>query len=142
MSDYSANLFGEAVSEEEEISEAVSVAARSSFNIFLLTDAIGARRRRDAWVLYERALFEGMIAEEIFWRVVWIVKSMILASRTSSCKETDMKEFPYRKAKEFSKNFKKEELEKLSEELVVGYHQARRGAGEIETLLEKLILNL
>lgn len=33
-------------------------------------------------------------------------------------------------------------LIELSERLVVGYHEARRGKGEIETLIEKTILSL
>ena len=39
-------------------------------------------------------------------------------------------------------NFKPEELEKLSEDLVTGYYQARQGTGEVETLVEKILLKL
>jgi len=67
---------------------------------------------------------------------------MLLAGCTKSAEEADMKPFPYSKAKSFLKNFKPNELEKLSEALVVGYHQARRGEEEIETFIEKTILSL
>jgi len=53
-----------------------------------------------------------------------------------------MKTFPYNKAKGFLKNFKLEEIERLSEDLVIGYHLARRGEGEITTLIEKILLKL
>ncbi len=142
MADIQHDIFGGQVEvnlEEEEISTAKP---RGEFNIFALTDAVGARDKRQAWVFYQKALASGMVADEIFWRVTWIVKSMLLASKTKSSAETDMKEFPYRKAKGYANNFSPVELEKLSETLVIGYHNARRGIGEIETLLEKLILSL
>ena len=112
------------------------------FNIFSLTDAIGARDRKRAWVLYQKALSAGLVAEQIFFKVVWQIKSMLIVSKTKSVGETDMKDFPYSKARSFLKNFKPGELETLSENLVVGYHRARRGEGEIETLVEKILLGL
>jgi len=112
------------------------------FNIFALTDALGARKRKEAWVLYQKALGAGLSAEEIFFRIVWQVKSMLIASRTKDVGETDMKVFPYNKAKSFLTNFKSGELEKLSEDLVIGYHRARKGEAEIETFVEKLLLGL
>lgn len=112
------------------------------FNIFVLTDAVGARDKKRAWILYQQALAAGLSAEEVFFKIVWQVKSMLIASRTKSVGETDMKPFPYSKAKSFLKNFKPEELEKLSENLVIGYHLARRGEGEVETFVEKILLSL
>ena len=112
------------------------------FNIFALTDALGNRKKKEAWILYEKALAAGLSAEEVFFKLVWQVKSMLIAQRTKNVGETDMKAFPYNKAKSFLKNYKQSELEKLSEDLVIGYHQARQGKGEIETLIEKLLLSL
>lgn len=112
------------------------------FNIFALTDALGARNKREAWILYQKALSAGISADEIFFKLFWQVKSMLIALRTKSVSETDMKPFPYNKAKSYLKNFKSGELEKLSENLVTGYILARRGEGEIETLIEKLLLKL
>jgi len=142
---YHKNIFGEVVdvdfSLEEEESEEIK-AKHSDFNVFTLTDAIGNRNKKEAWILYQKALASGLVAEEIFWKIVWIVKSMLLASQTKNYLETEMKEFPYIKAKGFSKNFSKAELENLSESLVVGYHNTRRGKEEIETLVEKMLLSL
>lgn len=148
---YHKNIFGEVVdidldpsqpSPYEGEGEGGVYKSKSNFNIFALTDAVGARNKKEAWVLYQKALASGLMAEEIFWKIVWIVKSMLIASRTKDYSETEMKEFPYKKAKEFSRNFSKDELENLSESLVVGYHNARRGIGEIETLIEKILLGL
>ncbi len=112
------------------------------FNIFALTDALGSRKKKDAWILYQKALSAGISAEEVFFKLFWQVKSMLIVSRTRSVEETDMKTFPYNKAKGFLKNFKPNELEKLSEDLVTGYYQARSGKGEIKTLVEKILLSL
>ena len=38
----------------------------NEFNIFSLTDAVGARNKKEAWVLYQKALLAGVSAEEIF----------------------------------------------------------------------------
>ncbi|MDO8589908.1 MAG: hypothetical protein Q7R69_01375 [bacterium] len=112
------------------------------FNIFALTDALGARNKKDAWILYQKALSAGLSAEEVFFKIVWQVKSLLIASKTKNVGETDMKVFPYNKAKSFLENFKPGELEKLSEDLVIGYTLSRRGEGEVETLVEKILLKL
>lgn len=140
---YKTNLFGEKIVLKEESGEdLIGARAKAPFNIFALTDAIGARKKRDAWVLYQKALASGMIPEEVFYKLVWQIKTMLLAKRTKSAAEADMKTYPYNKAKSFLKNFSTSELENLSESLVLGYHRARRGEGEIETLVEKTLLRL
>lgn len=140
---YSTNLFGEKIEViEEKEEDLIGPQARSDFNIFALTDAIGARKKRDAWVLYQKATASGMAPEEIFWKLVWQGKTMLIAENTKTVAETDMKPYPYTKAKGFLKNFKAGEVEKFSENLIVGYHRARRGEGEIETLVEKTLLKL
>ncbi len=140
---YSSNLFGEKVEvPKDEDDDLIGPKARAEFNVFALTDAIGARKKRDAWVLYQKALASGMAPEEVFWKLVWQAKTMLIAQNTQSVAETDMKPFPYNKAKGFLKNFKSGEVEKFSENLVLGYHKARRGEGEIETLVEKTLLRL
>ena len=143
---YHKNIFGEIVDlapEEVEESEAtVGPKSRPDFNIFSFTDAFGMRDKKQAWILYQKALAAGLAPEEVFWKVVWQVKTLLVAERTKSAEEADMKPYPYSKAKQALKNWKERELEKLSESLVVGYHEARRGEGEIETLVERIILSL
>jgi hypothetical protein len=142
---YGKNLFGEEVNlglEEPEEERILPAGRQEEFNIFALTDAIGARDKRQAWMVYEKALASGMVADEIFWRVMWGVKALLLGAKTSSAEESGLNPFVYKKMKGFLKNWKVEELEKLSESLVVGYHDARRGIGEMETMIEKILLNL
>ncbi len=142
---YHKDIFGSVVDldlqrDEEEFS--IGPKARNEFNIWALTDAIAERKKKDAWVLYQKALASGMVAEEIFWKLVWVVKSLLIAQRTKNYTETDMKEYPYKKAKANLKNFKEGELEELSEKLVLGLHNARRGEGDIGGLVEKMLLSL
>lgn len=143
---YHKDLFGAVVdvnlSAVEVDEKIVGPSSSPDFNVFSLTDAIGARDKRRAWTLYMQALAAGLVAEEIFFKVVWQVKSMLIASKTKSVAETDMKPFPYSKAKGFLKNWKEGELEKFSLDLVVGYQQTRRGEGEMEMFVEKTLLRL
>lgn len=139
---YAADLFGNKVIVKEETEELIGPKARAEFNIWALTDAVGSRKKRDAWVLYQKALASGLAPDEVFYKVMWQVKTMLIAGETNTPLEADMKPFPYNKAKGFLRNFKSGELKRLSESLVLGYHAARRGEGEIETLVEKTLLRL
>ena len=142
---YGKNLFGEkvdvdlAVGAEENISFS---STKAEFNIFALTDAVGMRDKRNAWVIYEKALASGMTADEIFYRVMWGAKSLILAERCGSAEEAGLNPFVYKKSKSFLKNWKREELETLSGTLVTGYHEARRGKITLDSLLERMILSI
>lgn len=147
---YAANLFGEKTPSASSISPLAGGnppltrggQGGVGFNIFSLTDAIGARKKREAWMFYQKALASGMSAEEIFYKIFWQVKTMLLASRTKNAGEADMKDFPYNKAKSFLKNFSTHELQGLSANLVIGYHEIRRGKEEMETFIEKFVLGL
>ena len=138
------DLFGgpiRADSNQLETEEEVAV-TKSGFNIFTITEAIAKRDKKTAWLLFEKALASGLTPEEIFWKVVWQVKALLVAKNTANAMEAEMKEWPYSKAKANLKNYKEGELEDMSRTLVVGYHEARRGGVEIESLLAKFILNL
>ena len=87
------------------------------FNVFPFADAFGSRDKRKAWVLYQQALLAGVAADRIFFTLMWKIKSLMTFRRSDI-------------------------LKNLSERMVIGYHQARRGKGEIETFLEKTILSL
>ncbi|MBI1974550.1 MAG: hypothetical protein HYS51_01715 [Candidatus Zambryskibacteria bacterium] len=143
---YHKDLFGTVVDvnlQETEESESLPLDKKGrEFNIFAFTDAVGARKKKNAWLFYQEALLAGVSAEEIFFKLFWQTKSMLLALKTKSAAEADMKPFPYSKAKSFLKNFSSSELINLQTSLVVDYHKARRGEGEIETLVEKILLKL
>lgn len=143
---YHQDLFGAVVDMDLALSDEkvdlVGPKSKPDFNIFSLTNAIGDRNKREAWILYQRALASGMPAEEIFWKVVWQFKTLLIASRTKNAEEAGMKTYPYNNAKSSLRNFKTGEVEKISESLVIGYHKARRGEVEIDALIEKTLLSL
>ncbi|MFH1473255.1 MAG: hypothetical protein ABIF06_02520 [bacterium] len=142
---YHKNIFGELIDlnmSAEEEAPTVGVKTRPDFNIFSLTDAFGARQKKKAWVLYQRALASGISAEEIFWKLAWQTKTLLITLKTKNMSETEMKPFPYNKAKSLLKYWKAGELEDLSERLVVGYHKTRLGEEEMGTFIEKTLLSL
>jgi len=122
----------------------------SVFNIFALADALGARDRRQLWVLFQAAQFAGLPAEEIFWKLVWQTKMMLLVSRTAdqSADKAErelktVKPFVAGKAARYAKNYQPGELEKLSGDLVALWHQSKsEHPRDLAVGLERLILGL
>ena len=134
-----ANLFLEKAEKTME-----SVARKQevhTFNVFGLLDALASRDRKRAWVLYQEARSTGLVPEDIFWRIQWQVKTILLAGVTKTAEEADMKTFPYNKAKDATRNFSSQDLKDLSEKIVNIYHSARRGSS-LDLGLEELVLNI
>jgi hypothetical protein len=111
-------------------------------DFFEFADALGRRDKRGLWVLFQDALAEQVSAEEINGIFFWQVKSMLLAKKCKTAEDAGMKSFPFQKAREYSRNYKDGELEKLSSELVAMYHEAHRGNIDFFVALEKFILSL
>lgn len=142
---YHKDLFGTEVdiSFAEPAEEKLPVGKKQKFfPDFAFTDAISARNKKEAWIEYQREMASGLVAEQLFWSVAKQVRNLILAKRTKTAAEADLNPFVYKKLKSGSEKYSQEELVQMSEDLVVGYHNARRGIGEIETLLEKFLLSL
>jgi DNA polymerase III gamma/tau subunit len=143
---YHTDIFGAVVdidrALDDEEKDFIGKKPLPDFNVFSFTDALADKNKKVAWILFQKGLMGGLSAEELFFKATWIVRTMLIASKTNDYSETEMKEYPYKKAKQALKNWKPGELEALSEKLVVGYHEARRGNGEVETMLERVILGL
>ncbi len=97
---------------------------KSGFNIFTITDALGERDRGELWLASQQALKAGISSEEIFWKLVWQVKNMLLISAGGEIKS--LKPFVVQKAKQFSGNFSRPELANLSSNLVRLWHETKR----------------
>ena len=116
---YHKNIFGDVVDvnlQEEEDSPPLDKKGKE-FDIFRFINVFGRRNKKESWILYQEAILAGVAPDRIFFTLMWKVKSMLLSKKTP-------------------------ELLKLSENLVIGYHMARRGEGEVETLIEKTLLSL
>lgn len=112
------------------------------FDIFSLTDALGKRDRKHLWILYQKAKHNNISDEEIHGILFWQTKSMLLVKSAESATEAGLKPFVFQKARSFCKNYKQQELEKLSVSLVSSYHDARRGIHELPIAMEQFILNI
>jgi len=112
-------------------------------DFFEFADALGRRDKKSLWVLYQDALAEQVPAEEVHGIFFWQIKSMLLAKKSSSPMEANMKPYPYQKAKEYGRNYNKEgELESLALKLVSMYHEAHRGNIDFFVALERFVLEL
>ena len=112
------------------------------FNIFSLGDSFGSRKKKELWVLFQKALNVGISPEEIHGTLFWMTKSMILSKNTKTAKETGLNPFVFRKSMLFAKNFDDKELKDISSKLVSIYHEARSGGVELSVALEMFILSL
>lgn len=97
-------------------------APKPVYNAFALADAVGKRNKKEAWMLYRKAIDKGEAPEALHGMIFWKIKSIILSG--------------------FGGDWKKEELLKTLDELVILYHNARRGKHELETCLEAWLLGI
>ncbi|MDD5318842.1 MAG: hypothetical protein PHF79_03455 [Candidatus Pacebacteria bacterium] len=125
-----------------EISAPVLSEKKEQFNLFGLTDALGARDKKKAWILFNEALHREIAAEEIHGVIWWQIKSILLASGAKSAAETGLNPFVYKKAKQYAGNFSTRELTTISEKLVDMYHQAHRGEADFLVELERFVLEI
>lgn len=109
-------------------------------NIFALADAVGTRDSFKAWSIYRQAIDGGTEPENILGTLFWQVKSMILAANSKTASEAGLNPFVFGKSKRYAGNFKAGELNKLAEELVTLYHEGHRGAIDMESGIEELLL--
>ncbi len=109
-------------------------------NRFIVADALGNRDRKQAWLLYHDALRQGVQPEEIFWKFAWKVKTLLLVATAPAGSPLPLKPYPLSQAKRQLKNYKIEELIRLSSRFTKLYHEARRGLADFDSSLERLIL--
>lgn len=115
---------------------------KPNINIFSITDGLVQKDKKKLWVSYIDLLGKGAVAEEVYGILFWQVKNMILASRASSATETGLSPFVYKNALTGARNYKTEDLQKMSGELVDMTHKVRQGEGELEVMIEKWVLEL
>ena len=89
----------------------------------------------------------GIAGEEIFWKVVWQIKTLLLIKKLQVVgadvyKESGLKPFVIGKATRVTQNFTEEKLVDYSTELVDIYHQAHLGGSDIPIALEKFLLGM
>ena len=132
----------EKFSEKVQVFEKKEDVRNRALNIFTITDGLVQKDKKKLWISYIDLLGQGAVAEEVHGILFWQVKNMILASRAGSATETGLSPFVYKNALTGARNYKTEDLQKMSGELVTMTHRVRQGKGELEVMIEKWVLGL
>jgi len=127
---------------EKDLSFDKKIGEERKFNVFALTDALGERNRKKLWVLYQEALRADVPAEDVFWRLQWMVKHLLFFKKAKDPASSELKGYARSKIQNYAKNFSVEDLEKISGELVALFHSARRGEGEMEIGMERFVFGI
>lgn len=125
----------------EKVEEHVMKAApkKEEPNRFALADAFAERDRKRAWPMLLEALEAGE-PEEVHGILWWCVKSLLAAKNSKSAEEANQKPFVHSKAKRQLAKWKEGEIEAVADRMVRGYHDSRRGKGDLALSLERLVL--
>lgn len=120
----------------------------SQVNIFHIADAVAEKDRSRAWLLFQKALLSGLDPEEIFWKIVWQIKNLLLLKKLSLSSEkkiieaTNLHPYVVKKTLSASRNYSEEELTGYSSELIDLYHKARRGLADFDVGIEKFLIKI
>lgn len=119
-----------------------SIISTHEFNPFALGDALIARDKQKLFSLLHDAFRHDLPSEEISGMLFASVRGMRIVGKVKTATEADMKPYPFQKAKAGLKKWNENDLDKVSRELVMLYHDAHRGLRDFSLGLEKLILTL
>jgi len=136
--------------EKHKLGGGVSKAAFfcEKYNLFAICDAVAERNKEKAWVSLQEGTLSGILPEEIFYKVVWEIKNLLMIKKLQSAgvknleKETGLHPFVAKKALVGARNFTEEELRGYSFGLVNLYHDVRNGRAEFQIGLEKFLLRI
>jgi len=123
----------------EEFRGEGAVKRESRPKVFALTDALGDRDRKRAWIIYRQFVDEGLSVEEILPVLFWQVKTMLMAKNSKGAKETGLEPFVYAKSKRYADKYSLDDLRNLSRVLVKALYDSRKGR-DLENELEKVLL--
>lgn len=119
----------------------VELKKKEKINIFDIADAFGKRDKKRLWKLLLEV--KGKVpAEEVHGILWWQIKTIALVRKTKSASEAGVNSFPYGKAKEFLRNYSKEEIENFLVLFPEIYHEAHRGKYDLYDKLEEIVLGL
>ncbi|MDO8554949.1 MAG: hypothetical protein Q7R75_00030 [bacterium] len=135
-------LFGEQPKAPLDVSKVIKIeklikSDNSSF--FKLCDLIAGRRRMDSWVLYQKFLRSGAVTEEIFWKVLWQIKTLLAVKKGAI---QSLHPFVLNKNKTYSRLFEEEELVNFLGELTDILRFSRYGQKDLSIGLENFILKI
>lgn len=108
-----------------------------------LADAYGNRDSKKGWLELQKALNSPNNRPESIHGLLWWQTRMIwLAKKTDSASEAGESSYPYKKAKEFAKNFTDEQLYAKTKKLIAMNHEAHTGEYDLAQALEQFMLEV
>lgn len=119
---------------------------QGEYNPFAICDAFAEKNKIKTWTLFQQALMAGIPAEEVFFKLLWQIKNLLLVKKLSEAgtadvaKESGLKPFVANKAIKAAKIFSEEELKNYSCNMLKIYHEERRSGGEMAIELEKILI--
>lgn len=108
-------------------------------SLFRLADCFAAKQKEKTWLLHQEELLKGTASEEIFWKLLWQIKSLILVKRGGG---SSLHPFVLNKIKKATLLFAESELQKYFSDLIDLFHQSRLGQADLSVGLEKFILKI
>lgn len=115
------------------------------YNPFAICDAFAAKNKAKSWILLQEAVLSGVSIEDVFFKILWQIKNLLLVKKlkkngeSNIAEETGLHPFVIKKALMAVDNFSEEELINYSGEMVRIYHEERRGVCEMPIELEKML---
>ena len=94
------------------------------YNPFAICDAFAEKNKAKMWIIYQQALRQGIPAEEVFFKILWQIKNLLLVKKLinagvdNAIKETGLHAFVASKAIKSAQKFSEEELENYSYEML------------------------
>ena len=116
------------------------------YNPFAICDAFAGKNKAKAWMIYQQALRQGIPDEEVFFKILWQIKNLLLVKKLMNAevaniiKETGLHAFVAGKAIKAAQKFSEQELINYSYEMLKIYHEERRGESELPIEFEKFLL--
>ena len=108
------------------------------FNVFSLTDAFGARDKKNLWLLFTEAIKKSS-PEEIHGILFWQIKNMFLVKTSTT--NPGLNSFVYQKNQGFAQKFSLAELHRYAQNMLTMFHK-RDTYSTLELELERFILSL
>jgi len=121
--------------------------AIAEYNPFAICDAFAEKNKAKTWTIYQQALRQGIPDEEVFFKILWQIKNLLLVKKlinagvANVAKETGLHDFVAGKAIKAAQKFSEDELVNYSYEMLKIYHEKRRGESELAIEFEKLLIN-
>lgn len=116
-------------------------------NLFTAVDAIFEGTSRRAWVALQDFFYRGGSAEELFWKLMWQAKNIIIMKQLSdagldAASESGLHPFVAKKSLRFGERLECAALCAWWEELIGSLHDSRLAGNDMRAVIERAVFRL